>query len=55
MLNFRVRDLLAMRRQLQEAGVEVEEKIEEHEYGRFGWIHDPEGNRVELWEPPKGT
>jgi hypothetical protein len=27
--------------------------VEEYEYGKFGWIMDPEGNRVELWEPPK--
>ena len=34
-----------------EAGVEVEDKTEDHEYGRFGWARDPEGNRIELWEP----
>jgi len=30
----------------------VDPKIEESEYGRFGWAMDPEGNRIELWEPP---
>jgi hypothetical protein len=34
--------------------VEVDEHVEEQEYGRFGWVVDPEGNRVELWQPPPG-
>lgn len=51
MLNYRVRDLDAMLRQLREAGVPVEDRVEEYEYGRFGWASDPEGNRFELWEP----
>jgi predicted enzyme related to lactoylglutathione lyase len=51
MVNFAVRDLDAMLAQLREAGVEVEERIEDHEYGRFGWATDPEGNRFELWQP----
>ena len=37
--------------QLRAAGVEVDDKIEDHEFGRFGWAVDPEGNRVELWQP----
>jgi predicted enzyme related to lactoylglutathione lyase len=52
MVNFRVRDLDAMLTQLRAAGVEVLDRVEEHEYGRFGWAVDPEGNRFELWEPP---
>ena len=52
MVNFRVRDLDAMLGQLRSAGVEVDERVEEHEYGRFGWATDPEGNRFELWQPP---
>ena len=32
-----------------------DDKVEEYEFGRFGWIMDPEGNRVELWEPPQGS
>jgi predicted enzyme related to lactoylglutathione lyase len=52
MVNFIVRDLDAMRAQLRETGVEVDEKVEELEgIGRFGWAVDPEGNRFELWEP----
>ena len=52
MLNFRVRDLDAMLAQLRAAGAQVDEKVEDTEYGRFGWVMDPDGNRVELWEPP---
>lgn len=51
MINFRVRDLDAMLDQLRIAGVEVDERTEEHDYGRFGWAVDPEGNRIELWQP----
>ncbi len=51
MINYRVRDLDAMVSQLRDAGVEVDEHREEHEYGRFAWASDPEGNRFELWEP----
>jgi predicted enzyme related to lactoylglutathione lyase len=54
MINFRVADLEALLPALREEGVAVDEKMEAHEYGKFGWITDPEGNRVELWEPPKG-
>ena len=52
MINFRVDDLHALLAQLRAAGVEVDAKVDESEYGRFGWIMDPDGNRVELWEPP---
>ena len=51
MINYIVDDLDGMLRQLRAAGVAVDEKTEEHEYGRFGWAMDPEGNRFELWEP----
>jgi predicted enzyme related to lactoylglutathione lyase len=51
MVNFTVTDLGAMLAQLREAGVEVDEKVEDYEYGRFGWAVDPEGNRFELWQP----
>jgi predicted enzyme related to lactoylglutathione lyase len=52
MLNFRVRDLDAMLAQLATAkGAEVAEETQDMEgVGRFGWVTDPEGNRVELWE-----
>jgi predicted enzyme related to lactoylglutathione lyase len=53
MTNFTVRDLEAMLAQLRAAGVPVDEAIESSEYGRFGWATDPEGNRFELWEPPR--
>ena len=52
MVSFRVRDLDAMLAQLRAAGVVVDDKIEESEYGRFGWASDPDGNRIELREPP---
>jgi predicted enzyme related to lactoylglutathione lyase len=51
MFNFRVRNLAAMLRQLRDAGVPVDGKVEEFDYGNFGWVMDPEGNRIELWEP----
>ncbi|GAB5536569.1 MAG: VOC family protein [Rubricoccaceae bacterium] len=51
MVNYRVANLDAMLAQLRAAGATVEEKVEDFEYGRFGWASDPEGNRFELWEP----
>jgi predicted enzyme related to lactoylglutathione lyase len=53
MLNFRVDDLDALLAALRAEGVAVDEEIQEYEYGRFAWIMDPEGNRIELWEPPR--
>ena len=53
MLNLIVDDLHATLNRLREAGVTVDEKTEEAEYGKFGWVTDPEGNRIELWEPPE--
>lgn len=52
MLNFVVDDLDAALDNVAAGGGEVVEEREEHDYGRFGWFEDPEGNRVELWEPP---
>src|SRR5689334_1804270 len=52
MFNYRVSDLDAMLAQLRAAGVPVDDKIDESEFGRFGWAIDPEGNRIELWQPP---
>jgi predicted enzyme related to lactoylglutathione lyase len=54
MVNYRVRDLDAMLAQLRAAGVEVLDRVEELEYGRFGWAVDPDGNRFELYEPAAG-
>ena len=52
MLNFRVRDLDAMLAQLRRKGADVAEETQDMEgVGRFGWVTDPEGNRVELWQP----
>jgi predicted enzyme related to lactoylglutathione lyase len=53
MINYRVADLHALLAQLRSEGVKVDDKVEESEFGKFGWIMDPEGNRIELWEPPK--
>ncbi len=52
MINFRVADLDALLAELRAEGCNVEERLEESEQGRFGWVIDPEGNKVELWEPP---
>lgn len=52
MFNFRVDDLDALLAKLRAAGVEVDEKVQADDYGRFGWIMDPEGTRIELWQPP---
>ena len=54
MVNFRVADLHALLAALREEGCDVVDKVEESEYGRFGWVIDPEGNKLELWEPPAG-
>lgn len=53
MINFRVDDLDALMEKLGGAEVRVDPHREDCVYGRFGWIWDPEGNRVELWEPPR--
>lgn len=54
MINYRVDNLDALLEALRNEGVTVDEKVEESEYGKFGWIMDPEGNRIELWQAPKG-
>jgi glyoxylase I family protein len=51
MLNFRVRDLDAMLAQLRAAGVRIDSQETQEGTGRFAWLVDPEGNRIELWEP----
>ena len=55
MVDYRVRDLDAMLAQLGAGGVDVSDRIEESEQGRFAWATDPEGRRFELWEPPPGV
>jgi predicted enzyme related to lactoylglutathione lyase len=54
MVNYRVADLHALLGVLRTEGCQVLEKVEESEYGKFGWVMDPEGNKVELWQPPEG-
>ena len=54
MVNFRVADLDALLVALREEGCQVLDKREDSEFGKFGWVMDPDGNKVELWEPPPG-
>jgi len=51
MMNFRVENLEELLKVLRKEGVEVVGKMEEYDYGKFGWILDSEGNKIELWEP----
>jgi len=51
MFNYRVENLEKLLEILKEEGIEIVGGIEEYEYGKFGWILDPEGNKIELWEP----
>lgn len=53
MINFRVHDAFALMKVLQEEGVTLVGEPMDEEYGKFFWILDLEGNKVELWEPPK--
>lgn len=54
MVNYRVENLTALLQALRDEGCDVLEKMDDSEYGKFGWVMDPEGNKVELWEPPAG-
>ncbi len=54
MVNYRVDDLHALVEALRAEGCNVLDKIDDSEYGKFGWVMDPEGNKVELWQPPVG-
>jgi predicted enzyme related to lactoylglutathione lyase len=54
MVNYRVADLRALIAALRAEGCNVMDKIDESESGKFGWVVDPEGNQVELWQPPAG-
>ena len=51
MINYRVDNLVEMIEQLRASGVEIIQGPESHENGKFAWVMDPEGNKVELWEP----
>jgi predicted enzyme related to lactoylglutathione lyase len=54
MINYRVEDLDAVLTALRAEGVEVLPDVQDSEYGRFAWVVDPEGNKLELWQPPAG-
>lgn len=54
MINYRVEDLQTVLDALRSEGCNVDTRTEESEFGKFGWVMDPDGNRVELWEPPPG-
>ncbi|OYT91837.1 MAG: glyoxalase [Burkholderiales bacterium PBB3] len=54
MVNYRVADLSGLLAALRSEGCNVLDKTDDSEYGKFGWVIDPEGNKVELWEPPAG-
>ena len=51
MFNYRVDNLEALLEQLKKEGVQIVGEIEEYEYGKFGWVMDCDGNKIELWEP----
>jgi len=51
MINFRVENLVALLEELKADGVKIEGELQEFEYGKFAHIMDPEGNKIELWEP----
>jgi predicted enzyme related to lactoylglutathione lyase len=53
-INYRVADARALAQELKNEGCKVLDRIEESEYGVFAWVIDPEGNKVELWQPPAG-
>jgi catechol 2,3-dioxygenase-like lactoylglutathione lyase family enzyme len=50
-VNYRVRDLPGLIRQLRAAGIEIEKEEDYAEYGLFAWVSDPEGNKIELYQP----
>jgi predicted enzyme related to lactoylglutathione lyase len=54
MVNYRVPDLHRLLAELRAEGCDVVDKIEDSEHGKFGWVMDPEGNKLELWQPPEG-
>ena len=54
MINYRVADLAGLLAELRKEGCDVLDKTDDSEYGKFGWVMDPEGNKVELWQPPAG-
>lgn len=53
MLNYRVENLVELMQVLKSEGVEIVGEVQEEPYGKFGWVLDPDGNKIELWEPPQ--
>ena len=51
MLNYIVDDLDALLERLAKEGVRIDPKRQDESYGRFAWIYDPDGNKIELWQP----
>ena len=51
MFNYRVENLHELLKVLKEEGVTIVDEVQEYEYGKFGWILDNDGNKIELWEP----
>ncbi|HEV2474713.1 MAG TPA: VOC family protein [Chthonomonadales bacterium] len=54
MVNYRVEDVYALVAALKAEGCNVLDRIDDSEYGKFAWVIDPEGNKIELWQPPEG-
>lgn len=54
MINYRVENLVELLKALRAEGCDVVDKMDDSEFGKFGWVMDPEGNKVELWQPPEG-
>lgn len=52
MINYIVDDLDAILAKLDAKGVRIDPQREDYDYGRFAWIFDADGNKIELWEPP---
>jgi predicted enzyme related to lactoylglutathione lyase len=52
MINYIVDDLDAILAKLAARGVRIDPRREDYDYGRFAWIFDADGNKIELWEPP---
>jgi predicted enzyme related to lactoylglutathione lyase len=53
-INYRVEDLDALMQALRDEGCEVLQQMDDPDQGKFGWVMDPEGNKIELWQPPEG-
>ncbi len=51
MMNFRVENIVELKKLLEQEGVQIAGEIQEYVYGKFLWIMDNDGNKLELWEP----